>query len=127
MKVATKTLILLVVATVSACGLAPNERRVSRDDYGDGWPFTVEEGLLSCREFSSVVFTVDGTSYGVNGDARARGGFARLEPIQRERTPDLLPGDILTRLNDARKRQVFRRMVRWGRPCWPDMICRVAK
>ena len=56
------------------------ERRVARDDFGDQWPFTVDEGVLRC-EGGAVVFTSGGTTYAVNGTALAR---MKVQPTWRE-------------------------------------------
>lgn len=53
---------------------------VSRSDYGEDWPFTVEEGVLQCEklggDLGGVTLEVDGTIYGINGPAR---GSERLK------------------------------------------------
>jgi hypothetical protein len=55
---------------------------VSRATYGDGWPFTVASGILSCHPGQAVVFeTSDGTVYALNGVATADPQFHDLEPI----------------------------------------------
>lgn len=49
---------------------APNERTVSRADYGNDWPLTVESGTLRCDPPSAVTFTTeDRTTYWINGTA----------------------------------------------------------
>jgi hypothetical protein len=45
---------------------------VSKADFGDDWPLTVEGGLLSCRGGSAIVFGSGGDAYAVNGTARGR-------------------------------------------------------
>lgn len=49
---------------------------VSRADFGDRWPFTVEDGLLTCQKYSggalqAVVFGLDDVAYAVNGTAKS--------------------------------------------------------
>ena len=53
---------------------------VSRSEYGDSWPLTVDSGTLRCEPPSAVVFKVDGTDYGVNGMAKTN-GYADIAPI----------------------------------------------
>jgi hypothetical protein len=85
------TLVLLVgVATLAACGettsgTASNERHVSRTDYGEAWPLTVESGTLRCEGASAVTFrSEDGTTYWVNGTAGGQAeehGWQNIRPI----------------------------------------------
>ena len=92
-------------ARTTALQLASNERLISRVDYGEDWPFTVEDGVLSC-DLSAVVFTTGGVSYGVNGRASGVGGYAELAPIWRE-DPFPIPDEILTTIPEAKRRQLF--------------------
>ncbi len=59
--------------------LAANEVRISRDDYGDAWPFTVEEGVLACVDLKHT-FTADGTTYALNGMA-IQAGYPEIDEI----------------------------------------------
>lgn len=43
---------------------------VSRTMFGDAWPLTVEDGMLSCVEGDKVLFETNGTFYAVNGTAK---------------------------------------------------------
>jgi hypothetical protein len=56
------------------------ERRISRAEFGNRWPFTVGEGLLRC-EGQAVTFTSGGTTYAINGTALSR---MKVEPTWRE-------------------------------------------
>jgi hypothetical protein len=65
---------------------ASNERAISRTDYGDDWPLTVESGTLRCDEPGAVTFTSDdnGTTYWVNGtagDMADSNGWQDIRPI----------------------------------------------
>lgn len=65
----------------SADKLSGNEVRITKQEYGGAWPFTVDEGVLACKGsggLGAVVFTVNGRTYGVNGIAR---GGKRYEDI----------------------------------------------
>lgn len=75
-------------------GLADNELLVTRDDYGDDWPLTVDEGILSCERGSAVVFTTDGRRYAVNGTAMTLNLGADLDPIW---APD--PAGVTPKMN----------------------------
>lgn len=64
---------------------------ISRSEYGDAWPFTVESGTLtgtrtgqstsSGTVLAEVTFTSGGKTYAVNGIAKATGRYAPLDDI----------------------------------------------
>lgn len=54
--------------------------KVSRADFGDKWPLTVESGELQCIKSFGVVFHTGGTTYAVNGSAIDL-GYKRIDPI----------------------------------------------
>jgi hypothetical protein len=93
------------------------ERRISRESYGDRWPFTVDDGILSCValgkkfnvEIQGVYFRVGATTYGVNGSARERGGpgvEAIVKNVSRGE-----PREILSRVPEVNRRELFRAIV----------------
>lgn len=88
------------------CGVPepPNQREVTRQEFGEQWPFTVERGTLSC-ESSAVVFSVDGRSYAMNGTARGR-GYAAIDPIWRE-NPLKVAFEPVNRLSESLRREIF--------------------
>lgn len=58
----------------------PHELHVTGTAWTDGpWPLTVPEGFLRCRNMAVTFTTPDGTTYAVNGTARAK--YPGLEPI----------------------------------------------
>jgi hypothetical protein len=70
--------------------LAPNEVRITRQDFGEDWPFTVDEGILAFRatgelstgeQVGAVTFTVNGKTYGVNGIAMGHKQYADITAI----------------------------------------------
>ena len=61
-----KLILSLIVLTVFGCGPAPGTRQVSRADFGEEWPLTVESGLLRCQA-GAVTFETGGSVYAVNG------------------------------------------------------------
>jgi len=68
----------------SDAGLGPNEVRITKDDFGDDWPFTVDEGVLAGNGsggIGEVIFTVDGVTYAVNGTARGTGKYTEIDEI----------------------------------------------
>ncbi|KLO45365.1 hypothetical protein ABH37_00790 [Mycobacterium haemophilum] len=68
---------------------------VSEATWTDGpWPLTVSEGTLACHPLGAhlgrVTFTSGGTTYWVNGTAKAAHKYADLDDIWRD-NPDI-PG-----------------------------------
>lgn len=64
--------------------------RVSREDFGDDWPLTVDEGVLACVPAFAVVFTAGGETYAVNGQAATQ-GYADIDPIWADDPDGLAP------------------------------------
>ena len=54
--------------------------RVSRQQLGDEWPFTVDDGIIQAEAGVSVTFKARGDVYAVNGLAKGQ-GFKDIEPI----------------------------------------------
>jgi Protein of unknown function (DUF2511) len=82
----------LVCLAVSACagGATPvedpipempasHQRRISRLDFPDAWPFAPGIGTLGCAG-DAVVFRVQGVTYALNDQAQAR-GYANADSI----------------------------------------------
>lgn len=57
--------------------------KVTRKQYGDEWPFTVEEGVIDCPKPSAAVFRHGGKVYALNGIAMSL-GYEELEPIWKD-------------------------------------------
>jgi Protein of unknown function (DUF2511) len=61
-------IVILAGCSGSAPVATPVLGAVSRAQYGDAWPLTVESGVLRCEPGQAVVFRApDGSDYGVNG------------------------------------------------------------
>jgi hypothetical protein len=60
-----------------------NIKRISKQELGKDYPFTVSEGELTCRN-SLVLFTADGQTYAVNGTARTSKRFKPIDEIWAE-------------------------------------------
>lgn len=71
------TTLVSLAFTVNASAL---EQKITADDFGEEWPFTVEEGILSCAN-DAVTFRVDRTTYAVNGTATMTGKYKEIEQI----------------------------------------------
>jgi tetratricopeptide (TPR) repeat protein len=65
----------------------PSGRKVTRAEFGEDWPFTVEEGYVDCLYISDAVFRANGITYAINGTARSRAqerGYADIYSIWRD-------------------------------------------
>lgn len=87
-EVTTSTTSKATTTTVSAAPCADEEPTkvntggwvlICKEDFGEEWPFTVADGLLSCRTLETletgggpaIVFGPDDTAYAINGAAKA--------------------------------------------------------
>ena len=77
--------------------------RVSEEEFGEDWPFTVPEGTLNCEkgpvdapEFSWFTFEHDGTTYALNsvvlGTVGGRKGWSDVQPIWKQYLRTTTPG-----------------------------------
>ena len=57
------------------------EAKVTRDEFGNSWPFTVLEGTLACQDGQEVVFTANSQTYAVNGLAASSEKYAEIHAI----------------------------------------------
>ena len=48
-----------------------NSKEISRKDFREDWPFSVESGTLKCVGNKEVVFITNGKTYAVNGTAQS--------------------------------------------------------
>lgn len=62
--------LLLVVLLAGLAACTPDKgfktHDISREDYGDRWPLTVDTAVLACEPGGVPTVTVDGTSYGLD-------------------------------------------------------------
>lgn len=67
---------------------------VHRDDYGDDWPFTVDDGTLACEDGLYVVFRHGDVTYSLNGTAQGVAdemGYVDIDPIWRADPGGVMP------------------------------------
>ena len=83
---------------------ASQQRRVSRHDFVDTWPFEPGAGTLGCIT-GAVVFRVQGVTYALNDAARAR-GYASVDSIVVSESKAL--SDPLGRITQDERMQIFR-------------------
>ena|SRR5437660_8134727 len=67
--------------TSGGSDVAGSSVQVTRADFGDAWPLTVDGGTLACEGAGAVTFTVGGTTYAVNGMASGNGQWPDIDPI----------------------------------------------
>ena len=90
----------LVVGFLSVTALLPEPSRegieISQAEYGDQWPFSIQQGWLRCEGAGAVIFTAGGKDYGVNGMAGAR--YASITPVRKSTgDPSFDLGSIISR------------------------------
>lgn len=84
------TPILVVLFALSAFGDSGGAGlKVSKEEFGGEWPFTVDSGVVDCAGGQAAIFITGERSYQLNGVARSR-GYAPIDPIWRD-NPDI-PG-----------------------------------
>jgi len=85
-------------ASTTQPNLPPGQIRVSKQEFGDAWPLTVDEGILSCTGSSrmgEVVLIVNGKKYAVNGVAmsqKVNGQKAYADVIEIQANDPKIPG-----------------------------------
>lgn len=94
------SLLGLVVGFLSITALLPEPSRegieISQAEYGDQWPFAIQQGRLRCEGAGSVIFTARGKDYGVNGMAGRR--YASIMPVRKSTgDPSFDIGSIISR------------------------------
>jgi hypothetical protein len=58
---------------------------VTKADYGEKWPFTVDSGLLRCiGPRQEIIFVANGETYALNGTAKSNPKYADIRPIWRD-------------------------------------------
>jgi hypothetical protein len=70
--------------TTTGSGLSASEAKITKQEFGDKWPFTVDEGILACKgtsSFGEVTFTANGKTYAVNGAARGTKKYIPADEI----------------------------------------------
>lgn len=99
---------LVTLIGFSNSNAAGNSREVTRKEFGEKWPLTVDKGVIECRQSFGpksgvVVFVAGGKTYALNGLAKSR-KFADIEPIWRP-NPDIpqLKMDIGRLIEEALK------------------------
>lgn len=62
------------------------------EDYGDAWPLTVPDGIVSCEPVSRVLFTSGGKVYAINGTAMSQNKWLDIrDTIWRDNPTGLTP------------------------------------
>lgn len=73
---------VLITLMIFGCSTEkqPTGKLITRKDYGNNWPFIVDEVYLDCQGFS-VTVTANGTTYAVNGRAKDFTDYPDVTPI----------------------------------------------
>lgn len=104
---------ILILILCGGCRAAPGERAISRAEFGEAWPLTVDGGVIACVDGSSVVFRADGLTYTINGTARGQAaarGYRDIAPIQRLK-PVATATARADRLSEADRQAIFAEVV----------------
>lgn len=72
---------LLLIVVLSSC--SNHSKRVGKSEFGDDWPFKVENGWVECVDGHSVIFKANGDSYALNDAARLSGEYKNIREIIR--------------------------------------------
>ena len=68
----------LIFGFLSVMALLPGHPRdgieIRKTEYGDRWPFAIQQGRLRCEGAGAVILTVQGKDYAVNGMASSSRG-----------------------------------------------------
>lgn len=67
-----------------------HRRKVTKEEFGDKWPLTVDEGEIECKDKFIRLFHHGGKTYALNGIAKSR-GFKPIDPIWKD-NPELGDG-----------------------------------
>jgi hypothetical protein len=81
----------MAVTIMILSGCSSSEKRVSDSDFGDEWPFTVDNGTVECLgDPYVIIFRSNGRTYALNDAARATEQYEDISVIVR--TDDNYPG-----------------------------------
>ena len=84
------SLLGLVVGFLSVTAVLPEPPQegieINQAEYGDQWPFAIQQGRLRCEGTGAVIFTARGKDFGVNGMAGRR--YASVEPVRKKSNGD---------------------------------------
>lgn len=64
--------------------LSPSEVKITKQEFGEKWPLTVDEGILACKGkggFGEVIFKANGKTYAVNGIAMGTKKYIPVDEI----------------------------------------------
>ncbi len=67
-----KPIPLLLPLLIIAAPVHAETLTITAAEYGDKWPFTVNQVELSCRNVAAVLITANGKMYTLNGKAKTQ-------------------------------------------------------
>jgi hypothetical protein len=65
---------------------------ISKAQFGDKWPLTINKGVVKCTKNNAVVFEAEGKTYAVNGAAQGLAYEMGYHSLSAIRIPDLAIG-----------------------------------
>ena len=87
----------------------PNQREVTKQQFGEEWPLSVERGILVCEPIRAVVLMANGHSFAVNGTAKS-GRYESIDSIWRYQ-PAYAFEKAVKKLSEEQRRDVFAAIV----------------
>ena len=110
-------LLSILTFTIISCGgngpKVLNEKAISKEEFGDKWPLTIEKGIIQCVQYEidgvnpelmKGVILVDGEkTYGVNGTAKSQGKVLGYEDITTILSDDVKMKEEAMRLGASEK------------------------
>ena len=73
--------VFLLAVLITSC--SNHSKSLSKDEFGDEWPFSVEKGSVECLDGHVVVFKANGDTYALNDAARLSGDYKNIRDILR--------------------------------------------
>jgi len=75
--------VMLVPAIFFLAGFGETGKKVTAEEFGKSWPFTVESGEVACVKGRAAIFRSNGEEYQLNGIARSL-GYKSIDPIWKD-------------------------------------------
>ena len=79
----TRLFLTVIFSTLLLMSCSNHSKTVSKSEYGEDWPFSVESGSVHCLDGHVVVFEANGDSYALNDAARLSGDYKNIREILR--------------------------------------------
>lgn len=75
---------LFALLVLAALFSSPSREVITKAEYGDRWPLTVDRGSVECVGVGAVLFHATGETFAVNGLALSAASYPPIDPIWRD-------------------------------------------